>query len=158
MKINKRIPAFTLMEVTISMLIAAIAIAITFTAYRLVSRSYVDFSQKQQHISELITADKLLKQDFVKGSIIMKGPKGFSIVMREGTIDYSFHPDYFLRQQYALRTDTFKIKTTELNYLFEGEEVAEGESIDQFTLKEEIQGAMIDLRYYKLYSAQDLLP
>lgn len=158
MKISKKIPAFTLMEVTISMLVAGIAIAITFTAYRLVSRAYLDFSLKQQRISDLSTADKLLKQDFIQGKKILKAPEGISIVTMEGTIAYSFYPDYFLRRQYALRTDTFKIKTAGLSYLFEGEQVAEDERMDEFSLQEEIEGSLIDLRYYKLYSAQDLFP
>lgn len=154
--INKKLPAFTLMEVTITMLIAAIAVAITFTAYRIVSGVYLNFTRKQDRVATFITADKLLKQDFYRANRIVKIQDGLSIEMNGRFINYRFKADYFLRDQFSLRTDTFKLKIDNLNFLFENEAVADGSKVDQCSFETEIDRQPISLYYRKIYSATDL--
>lgn len=156
MKLSKKLPAFTLMEVTIAMLIAAIAIAITFTAYQIVSGSYLNFTRKQDRIAIFVTADKLLKQDFLKAKKITKISEGLVMEMEEGLISYNFRSDYLLRDQYSIRTDTFKLKIDKLNFLFENEVVADTGLIDQCSFETEIDKQAISLYYQKVYSARDL--
>ena len=154
--LNKKLPAFTLMEVTIAMLIAAIAIAITFTAYRIVSGSYFNFTRKQDRVAIFITADKLLKQDFLKAKKIVKVPDGLTMEMEEGIVNYNFNNAYLLRDQFSLRTDTFKLKIDKLNFLFENEAAEEGSMVDQCSFETEIDKQAISLYYQKTYSAKDL--
>lgn len=154
--LNKKIPAFTLMEVTIAMLIAGIAIAITFTAYRIVSGSYIGFSKKQQELAGFVTLDKLLKQDFMAAGKVLKSADGLVMQMEGGLISYQVDPAFILRDQFSLRTDTFKLAINEPGFSFENEEAIEGEAIDQFGFETLVQGQLIPVRYQKLYSAQDL--
>lgn len=153
---NNKVPAFTLMEVTIAMLIAAIAIAITFTAYRIVSGSYLDFTRKQEKIATFITADKLLKQDFINARHIIKTEEGLMMEMEDGMINYHFKPDYILRDQFSLNIDTFKMKINNSSFLFERGVAEEGKSVDQLSFNAEVDGQSIALYYQKVYSAQDL--
>lgn len=153
---NKKLPAFTLMEVTITMLIAAIAVATTFTAYRIVSGTYLNFTRKQDRVASFITADKLLKQDFYRANRIVKIQDGLAIEIDGRFVNYSFKPDYLLRDQFSMRTDTFKLKIDKLNMLFENEVVAEGSPVDQCSFETEIDKQPLLLYYQKIYSSSDL--
>lgn len=158
MKINKKVPAFTLMEVTVAMLIAAIAIAITFTAFRIVNGSYLDFNIKQNKLSDFITADKLLKRDFNLAQQILRSEEGSGIVFKtqHGIIEYRFEDQYFIRNQFSQQRDTFKMKMDAFNCLFEGAIAQQGQLIDQLSFQLEVGGLGIPVQYQKLYSAQDL--
>lgn len=156
MKLNKKLPAFTLMEVTIAMLIAGIAIAITFTAYRIVSGSYIGFSKKQDELAGFVMLDKLLKKDFLSAKHIVKSQEGLVMEMEGGLINYRMDSGFMLRDQFSLRTDTFKLQVNSLAFLFETNVVEEGQSIDQFNFETVVQGQLIPLQYRKIYSAQDL--
>lgn len=156
MKLNKKIPAFTLMEVTIAMLIAAIAIGVTFTAYRIVSGSYIGFSKKQEELAGFARLDQLLKKDFVQAERIVKSTDGLVVQMETGLIRYELAEGFVLRDQFSLRTDTFKLPVTKSGFFFEQGAVGEGAMIDQFTFETSVQGQTVPLHYHKLYSAQDL--
>lgn len=154
--LHKKIPAFTLMEVTIAMLIAAIAIGVTFTAYRIVSGVYLDFTRKQNKVATFTTADQLLKQDFFKAKRIIKFNDGLTFEMKTGLINYSFKDDYILRDQFSLGIDTFKLKTSRLIFLFENEEAMNGHLVDQCSFETEVSAEPALLYYRKVYSAEDL--
>ncbi len=154
--LKKKIPAFTLMEVTIAMLIAAIAVAITFTAYRIVSGSYIGFSKKQVELADVVRMDKLLKQDFMSAKNILKSRTGIVMEMEEGRIRYEIDKGYVLRDQFSLRIDTFKMVADNIEFLFEKNNVEEGYTVDQFGFEAVILGQLMPFHYRKLYSAQDL--
>lgn len=154
--LNKKIDAFTLMEVTIAMLIAAVVIATMFTAYRIVSGSYVGFSRKQSELADFIRLDKLLKQDFVAAKSIVKTPEGLAMQLEGGTVHYKVDPAFLLRDQFSLRTDTFKLVANHIGFSFENNIMGDGQVIDQFGFETVIQGELIPLHYLKIYSAQDL--
>ncbi|TDQ11569.1 hypothetical protein [Pedobacter metabolipauper] len=156
MQLNKKIPAFTIMEVTISMLIAGICIGITFTAYQIISGTYRNFDKKQEKIALFTTVDKLLKQDFVNARNILKADDGLAFQMEQGTISYSFNKDYVVRDQFALHADTFKLQINAPVFLFEGQSPDNGTSVDQFNFTTLVDGILIPLQYHKSYSAQDL--
>ncbi len=153
---SMKIPAFTLMEVTIAMLIAGIAIAITFTTYRIVSGSYIGFSKKQNELAEFTRLDKLLKKDFMNARSIVKSPGGLMVAFEQGVISYQIDKDFVLRNQFSIRTDTFSLKMDKTSFLFEKDEVADGQAIDQFGFEAVVQGQVIPLSYRKIYSAQNL--
>jgi hypothetical protein len=156
MDLKKKIPAFTLMEVTIAMLIAAIAIAITFTAYRIVSGSYIGFSKKQVELAGFVNLDKLLKQDFMTAKNVLKSSTGMLMETEDGLIRYEIDKDYVIRDQFSLRIDTFKLTTSNTEFSFEKNPVDDGNAIDQFGFETLVLGQLVPLHYHKLYSAQDL--
>jgi hypothetical protein len=155
--LTKKIPAFTLMEVTVSMLIAAIAIAITYTAAHIVTVTYGDYQKKQDHVAEFALLDKLLKQDFSRPGKIVKSGNGLRVETVNGTILYEFTEGHIVRAQYALSTDTFKLDPKTIRFSFEKEDTVEGQNIDQLELQTVLEKEEINLIYKKTYSAQDLI-
>src|ERR1700744_656096 len=111
-----RVKAFTIMEVTITMLIAAILMGITYTTYIMVSKSYLSFNTKNTEMAEVELLDKLLKRDFDRADVIQKTTNGMVIINTGQTIQYVFNPDFITRTSGI--ADTFKVRTDSLNTLF----------------------------------------
>ena len=153
---NKKLPAFTIMEVTIAMLVAGIAIAITFTAYRIVSGAYLNFGRKQEKVAAVTLLDKLLKTDVRQASRVLKTEDGLSLQLEQGLIRYSFTDTTVLRNQFTLRTDTFKLVVKDLGFSFEQHSAEEEGLVDQLGFKVVLAGDVVPLQYQKLYSATDL--
>jgi Tfp pilus assembly protein PilE len=156
MKINKKLPAFTLMEVTISMLIAAIAIAITYTAYRIISNTYVGYTRKQDRVAAFTELDKLLKMDFQNADHLTATEHGIRLQTVSGLIIYQFDSAAIVRNQFALRLDTFKLPVKLIRYSFEQQEAPTDQPIDQLDLKLQLEDQDVDLVYTKQYSSQNL--
>jgi prepilin-type N-terminal cleavage/methylation domain-containing protein len=152
---GQRVKAFTIMEVTITMLIAAILMAITYTTYSIVSRSYLSFNTKNKNMAELQQLDKLLKRDFDRAENIQKISKGIQIENTRQVITYEFNPDFIVRT--ALITDTFKVKTDSLNMSFEGQSAGEQSRLDELSFTLVFQKENIPYHYYKQYSSVNLI-
>jgi hypothetical protein len=60
------------MEVTVTMMIAAILMGITYTTHIIVSKSYLSFNTKNAGMAEVELLDKLLKRDFDRADVIAK--------------------------------------------------------------------------------------
>ena len=159
--INQKIPAFTIMEVTITMLVAAILIGITYASYSIVSKSYLSFTIKNNDMTGLETLDKLLKRDFDRAEIIKKDTSGIALKGAGYTVKYEFMPDLIVR--ISGRQDTFKIKPVELNTLFEGMPVNdvnpsdEQNRLDQLDIILLFQTEKIPYHYHKQYSSANLI-
>jgi len=156
MGIKGKVPAFTLMEVTISMLIAAIAIGVTYTAYHIVSVTYQNYIKKQDQVAVYILADHLLKQDFGQARQITRTADGLILGLAGGQVRYEFNADYILRDQFSLRTDTFKLPAKQILISFEGQQSGAGAQVDRLELQTAVQGEDLALVYQKIYSSQDL--
>lgn len=153
---TKKVPAFTLIEVTIAMLIAAIAISITYTAYGIISGLYSRYTLSQQKISNLVLADKLLKQDFLSAKSAERLDDGLVLNFEDGVIAYTVEPHILIRNQFTLRIDTFKLELNDIDYSFEGQSVVTGDKVDRLTFSVAADGGAIPFTYSKLYSANDL--
>lgn len=156
MDIKKKVPAFTLMEVTIAMLIAAIAIGITYAAYHIVSGTYINYTRKQDRVATFTVVDQLLKKDFLLADQIIRSADGINIQDQQGTISYQFKDTYILRYQYALQTDTFKLQVKSPGFSFENNLAEEESPVDQLSFDTQLEGETIPLVYQKIYSAQTL--
>lgn len=155
--LTKKLPAFTLMEVTVAMLIAGIAIGITYTAFHIISVTCNNYQKKQDGVASFAILDKLLKQDFDLPGKIEKTGNGLQMQTAAGIVRYEFADNYITREQYALGIDTFKVKPIEVSCFFENNQVAAGQIIDQIQFKIMLEREPINLIYHKTYSAQDLI-
>src|SRR5882724_100995 len=109
MMIKRKIPAFTIMEVTITMLISAIVIGITYTAFSIIARSYQSFDSNHKDMAVVLRLDELLQKDFNRAEIVMKDTDGIALKDSSRIIRYRFNPDYVLR--IGIVADTFKVKS-----------------------------------------------
>jgi Tfp pilus assembly protein PilE len=156
-----QVKAFTIMEVTITMLVAAILIGITYTSYSIVSKSYLSFNVKNNDMAVLERLDELLKKDFEHAEIILKDTSGISLRSADRIINYKFSPDFMVRT--AGIVDTFKIKISDFNATFEGVPVSEvgpaeeQNRLDELDINILFQNEKIPYHYHKQYSSVNLI-
>lgn len=159
--INKRIPAFTLMEATVAMLISAIAIGLTYTAYLLVLNAYHQYQERNKQSTALMLLNELLIKDFNRSAAIYRLDDGLECRGDSQHVIYQITSDEVIRQAGVI--DTFKFKTASATYLFEGKPVnagapaAELSRMDDFNLMLLVNKDSIPYHYHKQYSAVDLI-
>jgi Tfp pilus assembly protein PilE len=159
--IKQKVKAFTILEVTITMLITALLIGITYTSYSIIVKSYQSFDKKNNEMAVLATLDHLLKRDFDQAESIFKDQEGIALISINKTIKYQFKLDYILR--IGARTDTFKVQTQDVNTAFENvsinevQETEEQNRIDELAFTLIYQNEKIPYHYVKLYSSVNLI-
>lgn len=156
MAINKKIHAFTLIEVVIAMLIAVIAITITYTAYQIINGTYQGYIKKQHNLSAYTVADKLLKRDFLLSRHLTKNGSQLQIESDAGIINYEFKEDFITRESLPLQVDTFFVPVKAVTFSFEKMPAEDGTAVDEISIEAVLEGQHISLVYKKIYSAQDL--
>lgn len=156
-----QIPAYTIMEVTITMLVSAILIAITYTSYSIITQSYSSFTDKNNDLAKLITLDHLLKRDFEQANTLFKDSTGITLKRETNTIRYEFSPEFIIRK--ATRTDTFKVQNEGVNLSFENLPLTELQAeptqniIDGLDLIILYEKKKITYHYNKTYSSENLI-
>jgi len=144
---DQRLCAFTIMEVTVSMLIAAIVIGIAYTAYSIISRSYTTFKYKNDDLAVLNRVDELLRRDFGKAEMVTRSGNGLLI---GDHISYEFSPAYIVRNSGTI--DTFKVSNLDLQTVSAGADL-----IDEVSFTIVFRGERIPYHYRKTYSSADLI-
>ncbi len=109
---NKKnfIPAFSIMEVIVGMVITAIIMGIIFVIFSIVSERMMDYKDQNQLVNDLnrltysINKDifEAEKMNVIENEVVFNGYSG-------ETVKYYFQEDYILRDA-ATFADTFKIK------------------------------------------------
>ena len=152
-----KIKAYTLMEVTVAMLISAICISICYTAYALVGDYYKAFAHKNETVDRLLSLRHVIQADFTKSKNILRSSDGFTLAQDSIFIHYQFAEKGILRKLGEVHTDTFDLKFALLETYFEQVEALEADTIDQvrFTVFLDKQFP-VKMQFDKYYSAQDL--
>lgn len=156
-----RVKAFTILEITITMLIAAIVIGITYTAYTIVFKSYLSFNNKNNDMAVLLNLDHLLKRDFEQAETIEKDENGIILKRSNKLIKYEFQPDFIVRNSAGI--DTFKVKMQDVILSFENvpvtemQETTEQNRIDELGFTLLYQGEKMPCHYSKIYSSANLI-
>lgn len=163
MRANKytKLKAFTILELTIAMLIAAIVIAITYTSYSIISRSFIAFRQKSEETAIMARLDQLLRRDIGRADMVMGADN--KITMNgtpEGAVIYELNDAYIIRRSSAV--DTFKVAVSNYQMLFEGRppdhlDNDEGDRIDEASFVVVSKSDSISYHYYKQYSSENLI-
>jgi len=158
---NKKVPGFTIMEVTIAMLLSAIVIGLTYTVLSLVTRSYQSYQTRHREMATVLSLDGLLRRDFDRAELILKDTDGIVLTNKNILIKYRFYPDYVLRKSIAI--DTFRLKTDSIAMTFEGKAIAdsgtgaEDHQLDELNLQVTLQKQKIPYYYNKIYSSANLI-
>lgn len=145
------------MEVTIAMLLSAIAISICYTAYGIISNYYTAFHQKNQTANDIIDLKHVMEIDFMKSKGLLKNDSGIEIISDSSSIYYIFSEQDVLRKLNTQHTDTFRIATNGLTTYFEAQEILTTDTIDQINFNVVIpKKAAIPIQVNKFYSAKEL--
>jgi prepilin-type N-terminal cleavage/methylation domain-containing protein len=154
---NNKVKAFTLMEITVTMLIAALVISIAYSAYLLVGKSFLSYTVKQDEMADVISLERLIKKDLDRAGIIRKAERGISLRDTNGSISYQFLQDRVIRQ--ALMSDTFKVRTENVTVYFEQHAISSNETdavIDEIAFDVLFRQDILPFRYHKTYSSAEL--
>lgn len=160
--VSIRLKAFTIMEMTIAMLISAIVIGITYTAYQIMSKSFITFNNKNTDMAVVIRIDELLKKDFAQASDITFAEKTLTFKDSAQLIKYQFDPNLIIR--FSSIADTFKVESSDPVITFEHQLLSTDEnyndkqpSLDELSFNVNLHQDTLNYHYFKKYSSQQLI-
>jgi type II secretory pathway pseudopilin PulG len=158
MKTKHRLAAFTIMEITVVMLISAIVVAITFTAYGMVNRAYTTYLEKRNRMAVLIRLDELLQRDFRQAQQVLKLENTVSCSDSGRQVIYRFEAEQIIRQSTIV--DSFKVKATDVVCSFENQltdETLDPVRIDVLVFTVQADQETFPYHYTKHYSSANLI-
>jgi len=164
--LKTKIEAFTILEVTITMLIAGIVISIAYTAYGIISKSFLEFKSKNEDMAMIANIDHLLKRDFDRADMILSGNSGIELRQYgKSVIYYEFANAYIVRK--SITTDTFKVVSRDVKMYFEHQAMNSSEDmdttdagsnrIDELSFMIDYKDETISCHFYKQYSSVNLM-
>lgn len=123
MKQNSKIQAFTLTEITIALLIAAIVIGIAFSVLNMVQKQIMIIQDNYKNSTQINTIETALWIDFSQYNRIE-----YDVVEEElkfsSAIDST---NYILKREYIIKElDTFLVPIGNKTFFFNGKEVEKG--------------------------------
>ncbi len=154
---NHKINAYTLLEVTIGMLLSALVISICYKVYDITSLYYRELQIKQRLAGDITELKHILERDFLAATAIIGNQKGIIVETPNGAISYAFDEQNVVRVQTGIHADTFKVNPTRPVFMFEENIIAEPDTIDMllFTMHPQVK-MPVKIRIDKKYSSQDL--
>ena len=121
---QKKIPAFTLNEMLVVLLITTIVVGMAFSVLRLVQHQMQGIGANFQRNTELNLLRQRLWIDFNQAEGVWYNAAEAQLLcsneLQQRT--YTFHPDFIVGEK-----DTFRIKGVRLKFLFKGEVQTHGE-------------------------------
>lgn len=152
-----KIKAYTLMEVTVAMLLSAICMSICYTAYYIITGYYTSFHQKNKTANEVLVLRHMLEGDFLKSRLVFRTEDSITLQVDTTKIYYVFTKDGILRKFGALPIDTFKLQSADLKTHFEHQEVLDTGIIDRLNFTVLLAGKLaVPIQIHTFYSAKDL--
>lgn len=156
-----KVDAFTLLELVIAMLLSALVIGITYSAYTITGQTYQRFRQQNDTSQRLILLDELLAKDISRADTVYHSADGLLIRRDSTLITYTIDSSRVIRS--AGRIDTFHMPVKGANYLFEQQPVTflpplqEADRIDEIYFIITWKKRDFVYHYHKDYSSADLI-
>jgi prepilin-type N-terminal cleavage/methylation domain-containing protein len=158
---KEQFDGFTIMEVIIAMMVAAIVISITYTVYEIVTHQFNKFQNDQETFVTLQRLDEALKSDFEHSSKINKAGQTVSF---EGSraVTYRFTQDSITRMTRV--SETFKVSVSGLRSSFTLDSSSTGATIpradsliNNLSFEILLKGEPLPYFYHKVYSSENLV-
>lgn len=153
---RNKLPAFSLIEMLVVLVLSSIITGAVYYAYYTVNTFQVSLSRKYTSLRSAATLGYRLRTDVENARITTKLDSGFQCVLPSNrVITYVLHDQYITRHQDAL-IDTFRFKTSEKFFLFEGKENPMA-PIDEIILEGRILEKNLRYHVAKEYDAASLV-
>lgn len=151
-----RIKAFTLIELVLAMMLAAIVMGMAYSAFTVFTRVYGGYHGKNLAHANVRIFKQVLQSDIDKAVLIelVDGQLNFKDPLTTEVLRYSFGPDYLVRTQHSV-PDTFKMQHLLLQSSFENAQVSEG-IVDHLVFRFDYEKAQMTMTVAKAYTAADL--
>jgi len=152
-----KLKAFTLMELTIAMLISAISIGMAFYMLQYFQKLFISQQRKRQERFSYALFRHLIQQDLSAATWLKATENGFICTDDNGDINYYLDPKFIVRNQYNIHKDTFLIKTVSFDTAPKLQNLHSQDITDHVNLRTEFEHTEHPFEYIKIYSAQQLL-
>ncbi|MEM9024609.1 MAG: hypothetical protein AAGB22_12760 [Bacteroidota bacterium] len=115
-----KIKAFTIMELTMTMLLTGIVFAMGWAGYRVVARQFDQYRTNRQAISDRAVILTLLRKDMALAAAVQREGNGFRAVYPYSPdVVYAFQPPLILRHDAAI-SDTFNLGIQDVSFRMDG--------------------------------------
>lgn len=154
----RKIKAYTILEVTVAMLLSAICITICYTAYTIIGNYYEKFQQKNQKADALTSLKHVMTRDAFKSRLMWRTEDGIALEKEDHTmISYQFGANVILRKFSEQHIDTFKLVCENWESYFEGKYIADEKVIDRLYFEVRLDPhILVPLQVNKDYSSENL--
>jgi prepilin-type N-terminal cleavage/methylation domain-containing protein len=156
--LNRKIKAFTLIELVVTMVISSIVVMLAFTCYEITYKQYLNFRKSNNTVTQVILFNSLFKQDVLLSDLVSKtDDNDITLRMNDSvSVNYSFGSNYILRKYNELTPDTFPITSVTVKEQFQNNLVDENGLVDDITISGVVRGENVFFSCSKEYDA-DLL-
>ena len=150
------IPAFSLIEAIVSMVITAIIMGIVFVIFSIVTERMLDYKNQNELVNDLnrltYSVNKDIfenkKMEVIENEVVFNGYAG-------ETVKYNFQEEYILRSKETF-IDTFKIKLNQI-VIDSVKNKSQRIVFQKLKLNVEVNEREMDLKFYKRMYANELL-
>jgi Tfp pilus assembly protein PilE len=154
---KQQIKAYTLMEVTVAMLLSAICITLCYSAYGIITGYYHEFGKKNETIAAVLSLKQVLERDFLKSKYVLRNENEIILINDSTNIKYLFDSNFVARNFNELHTDTFKLTTTGFAASFEKIEIVNTDTIDHLSFDAILpKHKIVPIQINKIYSSENL--
>lgn len=152
-----RLKAFTLIEITISMLLVSILSAFIYYTFTTFNALLADQQQRKMAQYEFDMLCHRIQWDGHHASSMELQNNTLRMQDSLGTIDYIFMEDQVLREQYQLRTDTFFVAVPTPVYQTRTVGMPKDNFMDSYVVSLSFQDHTVQVPLQKAYSAEQLI-
>jgi Tfp pilus assembly protein PilE len=154
----KRFKAFTILELTVVMLLTTIVAGISYGAYHIVTHQFQQYKTTNETLTDTALLDALLKRDFAQAEQIVRSENGIVAVYKNQHTTYNFGNEYIIRS-FAERVDTFNISvaTTPVTNWQKKAQHLPGNLIDELSFSGNTLKLELPFHYLKKYGTNVLM-
>jgi|GEM_PF-2525997 len=151
-----KIPAFTILEMMIGMLISSIVIVMVYTALMIFNSQWQGYQLKSNKRSEFLLFNKVIEKDFLNADAISDSAENWVLNIYFGPknrIQYRFEDAFILRTAWE-KSDTFYLKASIKIIRYQDDNIKLVRSVSGSVVLNKVE---IPFILDKIYTAQELM-
>ena len=153
----KRLKAFTILEVMVTMVISTIVIGGGFSAYEMSVKQYKLYEHISSVMNQVSAFHSVFERDIADSKTILARDRAIECIQKDKTVWYEFRGDYILRNLTSAR-DTFHVENDSLLLSFKNTEQSNvGGLVDRVKVRISLKGEKQSIIINKLYGADCIM-
>ena len=153
---NTRLPAFTLMELMVGMVVSLIVGSAAFMGYLLLFRQFEMYRLESVQTEKMAELSALLREDIYKAEWMEKKDDTLLLLVNKRSCLYSWDEEKIVRET-NWRKDTFEIRLLEYHMSWKMNPLFQNGKIDRLSLTFEMNEQQFPVVFYKNYAADVLM-
>lgn len=152
----KRLRAFTMMEIIVTMAISGIVLATAMTAFIIIQRQFDNYRERGGEIFQVQRTRSLMAKDLAEASMVNSAGASLALTMPDGrTLMYHFRVGVLTRE-FGMHEDTLAVGITipDIEYV---PDVGANAPVNLIRFTMESGKKTYPLTFYKAYSPADLI-